>query len=203
VDEPYLYDVTVTTPRGVTPSSPASWFLYRSEPVVWSIQANTGSVLGGETVTITGDQFLDAWSVLFGWNGASFRVVDQHTIIATVPACAAGTVGVTVRTPGGLSEVTLGSLYTYRNPGTPVVSKTEANRGSTAGGETVVLTGSGFTGATGVRFENAPATSFTVESDTRITAVAPARATPGLVNIEVETPSGANPNAPSSWYLYE
>lgn len=203
VADPYLYDVTVTTALGANESSSSSWYLYRSEPVVWGIEANSGSVLGGDTVTIRGDQFLDASYVWFGWNAANFTVVDQHTIVATVPACAAGTVWLTVQTPAGTSAVTLGSLYTYRTPGAPVVSSTDANRGPVTGGQTVVLTGSGFTGTTGVRFEDTPATSFTVESDTRITAVVPPRALPALINISVDTPDGTNPNAPASWFLYQ
>lgn len=205
VDDPYLYDVTVTTAQGVAnESASSSWYLYTGTPEVWGIEARTGLVAGGETVTITGDQLLDASAVNFGWNAAvSYRVVDQHTIIAVVPPCAAGTVWVTVETPDGTSPVTFGSLYTFRTPGAPIVTTTAANRGPAGGGQTVVLTGSGFSGATGVRFEDTPATSFTVDSDTQITAVVPARGAPALINVTIDTPHGVSPNAPASWYLYE
>jgi hypothetical protein len=63
--------------------------------------------------------------------------------------------------------------------------------GPASGGTTVTLTGSGFTGATGVDFGATPASSFTVLSDDAIQAVAPAGA--GTVAVSV---FGAN--APSA-----
>ncbi|MBQ0984984.1 Ig-like domain repeat protein [Streptomyces sp. F63] len=53
----------------------------------------------------------------------------------------------------------------------PVVADFTPSTGSEAGGETVLITGSGFTGATGVTIAGVPAASFTVNSDTGITAV--------------------------------
>lgn len=41
---------------------------------------------------------------------------------------------------------------------------------------------------TGVKVEDTPATSYTVDSDTQIT---------------IEGPNGSNPDAPGSWYLCE
>ncbi|WP_308425171.1 IPT/TIG domain-containing protein, partial [Wenjunlia tyrosinilytica] len=46
--------------------------------------------------------------------------------------------------------------------------------GPTTGGTTITLTGTGFTSATAVRFGTTPATSFTIVSDTHISAVSPA-----------------------------
>ena len=50
----------------------------------------------------------------------------------------------------------------------------------------VVITGTNFTGATGVTFHGTVAT-FTVDSDTQITATAPARAA-GTINLSVTAP---------------
>jgi hypothetical protein len=55
-------------------------------------------------------------------------------------------------------------------------------------GSTVTLTGSGFIGATKVAFHGAKATTFSVASDTKITARVPAAAITGRVT--VRTPSG-------------
>ena len=55
-------------------------------------------------------------------------------------------------------------------------------------GTSVVVTGTGFTGATAVAFNGLAAASFTVNSDTQITAVVPAGATSGPIT--VTTPSG-------------
>lgn len=59
----------------------------------------------------------------------------------------------------------------------PIVTGISPNSGTAAGGTTVTITGSGFTVPDGhfigVQFGNAPAASFTVLSDTQISAVAP------------------------------
>lgn len=61
--------------------------------------------------------------------------------------------------------------------------------GSTLGGTTVIITGSGFTGATAVRFGATEATRFTVTSGSQITAVTKAHVA-GTVRISVVTPRG-------------
>jgi hypothetical protein len=59
--------------------------------------------------------------------------------------------------------------------------------GGTVGG-TVQILGQGFTGATAVTFNGVEATTFTVISDTFMTAVVPAGATTG--SVVVTTPTG-------------
>ncbi len=71
----------------------------------------------------------------------------------------------------------------------PPQSALSPNEGPATGGTTVILTGSGFTGATGVSFGAAPATSFTVLSDDGIEAVAPAGA--GTVPVSVQVGGGS------------
>jgi len=70
-----------------------------------------------------------------------------------------------------------------------------------APGTVVTVTGSGFTGATGVRFGAKAAKSFTVVSDTEITAVSPAHAA-GTVGIRVTTPGGVSPAVAADRYTY-
>jgi hypothetical protein len=57
-------------------------------------------------------------------------------------------------------------------------------------GTTVTITGGGFAGATAVRFGSAKARSFTVDSDSSITAVAPTGS--GTVGVSVTTPAGTS-----------
>jgi len=58
------------------------------------------------------------------------------------------------------------------SPVEPVLTSVAPTTG--AAGDTITLTGTGFTDATQVRFGSANATSFAVVSDTQITAVVPA-----------------------------
>src|SRR6185437_5148087 len=64
--------------------------------------------------------------------------------------------------------------------------------GPLAGGTTVAIAGSGFTGATAVTFGSTAATSFTVNSPTSITAVSPAASTAGPVNVTINTGAGVS-----------
>jgi hypothetical protein len=54
-------------------------------------------------------------------------------------------------------------------------------------GDPVVVTGSGFTGTTAVAFGDTPATAFTVDSDTQITASVPAGATTAAITVTSPT----------------
>jgi hypothetical protein len=61
--------------------------------------------------------------------------------------------------------------------------------GSTTGGTSVTITGTHFTGATGVKFGSNNATNISITSDTNITVTAPAGSA-GAVNVIVTTPGG-------------
>jgi hypothetical protein len=75
---------------------------------------------------------------------------------------------------------------------TPVVTGLSTNFGSIAGATTVTITGTDLGGASAVKFGDAPAASYTVDSDTQITAVSPSSATPGVVPISVTTVAGTS-----------
>jgi carboxypeptidase T len=64
-----------------------------------------------------------------------------------------------------------------------------------AAGTTVTITGSRFTGATGVAFDGVPAASFRVVSDREIRAVVPAGARAGRVTVDSATGTGTSPAA--------
>lgn len=71
----------------------------------------------------------------------------------------------------------------------PVITSVSPARGPTSGNTAVLITGTGFTGATNVTFGTVNASSFTVQSDTSITAVTPPGSV-GLVTVSVTTPEG-------------
>jgi autotransporter-associated beta strand protein len=74
--------------------------------------------------------------------------------------------------------------------GPPTVTSFTPNGGWT--GDSVVITGTHFTGATAVTFNSTAAPSFTVNSDTQITAVVPTGVSTGMIVIAV--PGGQTPS---------
>ncbi len=74
--------------------------------------------------------------------------------------------------------------------------------GSVAGGTVVTITGKNFTQASEVKFGNIPAASFTIDSDTEITATAPKVLRPGTVSVAVTTFAGTNPDTRFDDYVY-
>ena len=74
--------------------------------------------------------------------------------------------------------------------GAPTVAGVGPNSGSTTGGDSVILTGTNFTGATAVRFGEKSATGFSVNNATTIRATTPTHAA-GAVTVEVTTPGGS------------
>jgi hypothetical protein len=75
-----------------------------------------------------------------------------------------------------------------------------AGGGNPAGGDSVTISGTGFTGAAAVQFGPTPATSFTVDSDTSITATSPAGS--GVVDITVVTADGTSAAVPEDQFTY-
>ena len=175
-------DVVVTGSAACGDATAPGGFTYDAvPPTLTSLSPDNGPQTGGTTVTITGTDFTGATGVTFdGTAGTDFTVVSDTEITVTSPVHDPGTATVVVQSPAGDSN---GVDFTY----TPVteITGTDPGDGPVTGGTTVTITGQCFTGATGVSFGGVPATSFTVDSDTQITAVAPAGAATGPVDIAV------------------
>ncbi|MEV8254482.1 IPT/TIG domain-containing protein [Rhodoglobus sp. NPDC076762] len=166
-------------------NAPAGDFMYTAAPAIASLTPITGPVAGGTVVTITGTGFTGATGVTFdGDDGTSFTVVSDTEITVTTPAHAAGAVDVVVAHAAGNSTP---AEFTYQAP--PTVTSISPDEGPLAGGTTVTIIGTGFTGATGVTFDGDDGTSFTVVSDTEITVTTPA-GSQGTAAVVVEHPNG-------------
>jgi hypothetical protein len=87
--------------------------LASAAPAIFSsVSPNTGSTAGGTVVTISGTNLQQTTGVTFGGVPAtSFAVDDATTITAVTPAHAAGTVSISLASPGGSS--TGGNVFTY------------------------------------------------------------------------------------------
>ena len=142
-----------------------------------SFMRSSGKV--GQTVQILGQGLTGATKVSFNGANAAFAVKSETYLTATVPA-GATTGFVTVATPGS----TLKSNQKFRV--TPQISSFSPTTGPAD--TTVVITGDSLTGTTEVVFACGKKATFTVDSDTQITATVPAGAMTGAIN--VVTPGG-------------
>jgi hypothetical protein len=196
-------DITVTTPTGTSSTSSADQFTYTAAaaPTVTSLGTTSGSTGGGTAVLVNGSGFTTATGVSFGGVAANFWVISDTQIQAFAPTQAAGSVDVTVTGDGGTSALTSSDQYTYTAAAAPDVTGLGTNSGTTAGGTSVTISGSGFTGAGGVYFGDVAATSFTVNSDTSITAIAPSQAA-GVVDVTVDTPTGGSCTSSADQFTY-
>jgi hypothetical protein len=83
-------------------------------PKITNVSPNTGSTYGGNTVTITGTNFVNASAVQFGLKSAlDVKVISANSIQAIAPAGDTGTVDITVTTSEGSSQTTTHDQYTY------------------------------------------------------------------------------------------
>lgn len=153
-----------------------------------------GSGVVGTIVAVSGGGFTGATSVTFNGVAASFSVVDDADIQATVPSGAtSGKIGVT--TPAGSTT----SAASFRV--LPVVSGFSpgwgwpGNAPAAAGaGTQVTIAGSAFTGATAVTFHGVSA-AFTVDSYGQITATVPGGATTGKIRVTTKTGTASSASA--------
>jgi hypothetical protein len=93
------------------------------------------------------------------------------------------------------------SITTGAPPPVPAVTGVSPTSGPTAGGTSVAITGTGFTGATAVQFGGTAATSFTVNSDTSVTATAPAGQA-GVADVTVTTAGGTSATSAADQFTY-
>lgn len=181
-------------------------------PTVESVIPNSGPPEGGTEVTITGTNFLPSFvpssspvNVLFGLDGLATNVdVRSDTKIkATSPPGTLGdTVPVLVQTVVGTSVSSQGTFTYSLNP---TVDNVSPNSGPLSGGTIVVITGTGFDATSSVAFGSQSATSFTVDSSTQITAIAPpsALAVPNTVYVIVTTSGRSSQPGVQNQFTYK
>ena len=133
----------------------------------------------GQTVEILGQGFTGTTAVSFNGTPATFTVRSETHTTATVPV-GATTGKIMVTTPSGVLQSNRTFLVR------PQILSFSPPSGSV--GASVVITGESFTGATEVTFPCGKRATFTVDSNTQITATVPAGAMTG--EIGVYTPGG-------------
>jgi serine/threonine-protein kinase len=199
----------------LTGSSPAAAVTL---PAVTGVSPASGSTMGGTTVTITGTGLSGATVVRFGGVAGTVTADSATQLTVTSPpstgitttavitagsgaqitATGAGTVDIAVTTPAGTSHPTAADHYTYTAP-RPAVTGLAPDGGTTAGGTTVSIAGTGLAGATSVRFGTGAAI-ITADSSTQITVTSPPGT--GTVPITVTTPAGTSQISDADHYAY-
>ena len=167
--------------------------------VIKAVLPNAGPPAGGTSVKIIGSNLADPTAVTFnGVPAASFRGLTADSIEAVSPPGTASSIPVFVQvvTAGGKKSNT--GNFTYTNG--PVVTGLSPSAGPPAGGTSVAITGVQLTGATAVDFGSTAASSFTVNSSTSITAVAPAGS--GVVDVTVTGPAGVSVTSSQDRFSY-
>jgi hypothetical protein len=185
-----------TTPSGGNPASCA----YVCQGTFFSVATGDAAFVNleptqktgfvGASVGMFGQGFTSASAVKFGGVAAT-KVTRSGTsyLTAVVPA-GAHTGPVTVTT----GATTLTSPQTFKVK--PKVTSFSPPSGST--GTLVTIKGSGLTQATAVKFGTVKATTFTVVSDSEVTADVPSALAPGAVAISITTPGGTA-NSPTKF----
>jgi hypothetical protein len=142
--------------------------------------AHSLALLAGGTVT--------AW----GYNPDG-QLGNGANVNSPVPVAIKGLGGVVGVAGGGYHSLSFG-------PPAPGVTGVSPNRASLSGGVSVTISGANFEAVTAVDFGTTPASSFTVDSSSSITAVAPAGT--GLVDVTVTTPVATSAVGPPDRFTY-
>jgi hypothetical protein len=221
-------DITVTTASTdgtsmqTSTTSAADTFAYAPVPTVTSISPTTGSTSGGTPVTVTGTDFqgtgFTTTDVSVGSKDVTtacgsapcFTVTNATTLTVKVPSGSPGPVDIEVTTPGGTSASSSADVYTY--VAGPAVTGVAPKAGPIAGGNTVVVTGSTFTGATDVFIDavdiqqvcpGSPGVAcFTINSTTQITIDNMPAHGAGTIDITVATSGGTSATSSADTYAY-
>lgn len=162
--------------QGSQPSNP---------PTVGSFSPTSGEP--GTVVSVTGTHFTGASKVAFHGASATFSVVSDTSLSATVPNDATtGPISVTNADGTGTSSASFTVTQPVQPPSVSGFSPTSGPPGTA-----VSISGSNFTGASNVTL-NGTQMAFTVTSDTAISATVPDGATSGPIAVTTDAGTGTS-----------
>jgi hypothetical protein len=115
-----------------------------------------------------------------------------------------GTFPITFTATNGIGKPDVQDFTLTVNPaaGAPTVTGVAPGSGPPAGGTSVAVTGTNFTGATAVHFGTAAGTSLVVNSATSISITSPPGTSGATVNVTVTTPAGTSATNVSDEFTY-
>jgi hypothetical protein len=170
------------------PTAPTS---VSGTPIVTGVSPGSGPAAGGTVVTLTGSDFsatAGETTVQFGTTGVPASCADNRTCFAVAPA-GSGVVEVRVTVQGRQSSSS-GRFEYITGGAAPSVSAASPSSGSASGGQTVTLTGSGFSIAPDAMqffFGDRAGTSVRCESATSCSVVSPQAPNPSATQPQTVT----------------
>ncbi len=153
-------------------------------PVVTDVSPRDGDPGGGDQVVISGSGLTGATAVMFGSVPGSIQSVDSDSQVTVTSPAATETVDVTVLNAAG----------------TPTVLSLSPANGPPGGATEVTVTGTGFTGATGVVFGNVASGTVAVASDSQLQATSPPLSMG--VHVTVTGPGGTSATTAADYFIY-
>jgi hypothetical protein len=188
------FDITVDIGRG--PVTLSQKYVYSNRPTISSITPGTVANSGGSMLTIDGADFGISGTPTVTIDGEKSPYVirvSPSKVLAMVPSSTStGPVEVNLISSSGGGALDAPAIINFAAASAnPVITKVTPAFGAVAGGESIVITGSGFSttatgvtiGGVGARVTAATATSLTVET--------PSADAAGMAAIVVGTPTGA------------
>lgn len=198
--------VSVTTPTGVSFPSSAYQFTYPvasptvvtgAASAITSTSATMSATVNPNDGEVSECRLEYGTTLSYGSSAACTPAPGSGespvAVSASVTGLSASTTyhfGISATNSGGTSEGS-DEMFKTVSATAPTVSNVNPTSGATAGGTSVSITGTNFSGATAVKFGSTSATSFTVKTATTITAVSPAEAA-GTVDVTVTTSGGTS-----------
>lgn len=182
VRSPGQVSVTVFNPDGQRASLPGG-FTFISPPVISGIVPSSGPTAGGTAIQIQGSAFQSGLTVTIGGTAVTPTNVTATAIDVVTPAGAAGGAPVVVTNPDNQQGT---GTFTFVSP--PVITGIAPTSGPTAGGNSAVISGTGFVTGSTVTFDGTAAT-VTAAAATSLTVIVPAGAA-GPADVVVTNPDG-------------
>ena len=185
----------ITVDMGYGPTTLSQKYTYGAKPTISSIAPATVAKTGGSIITLNGADFGIAGTPVVIINGVKSPYVQRLSstkVLAMVPASeTTGQVDVDIISSSGGGSLDVLSKITYAASTTnPTVTSISPATDGVAGGNTIVINGTGFsTTASGVTIAGIPA-KITAATATKLTVEVPSGDAAGVFDVVVGTPTG-------------
>ena len=212
-EAPGTVHVAVVTLGGTSADTAADHYTFIPGPFVLQVDSGgEGPLTGGTSVEIRGFHLGDATAVNFGntvvpvnssnyTSGLISGDLDEYgyLTVASPPASVAGAVILTVTSPEGTSS---GEYFVYLP--IPTITGISPASGALAGGNAVVITGTGLYDITGVDFGGVAVSSSNIgyADGTTLSVVSPAGVSLGTVDVTLAAVGAASAISPADQFTY-